>query len=79
MIFGLPESQKLIHDEREASGPIPLEELKFRFNDRTNPYIVRDTLARIMRTEPLEYRKLVGASVQRERQRGGLAAPRRTD
>ena len=32
-----------------------LEELEWRFNNRDNPYIFRDTLARIMRTDPLEY------------------------
>ena len=36
-----------------------LEELEFRFNNRANPYIFRDTLARIVRTSPLEYRRLV--------------------
>ena len=36
-----------------------LEELEFRFNNRANPYIFRDTLARIMSTDPLEYRRLI--------------------
>ena len=36
-----------------------LEELEWRFNNRDNPYIFRDTLARIMNTDPLEYRDLV--------------------
>lgn len=36
-----------------------LEELEWRFNNRNNPYIFRDTLARIMRTTPLQYRELV--------------------
>jgi transposase-like protein len=36
-----------------------LEELEWRFNNRNNPYIFRDTLARIMDTKPLEYRTLV--------------------
>lgn len=36
-----------------------LEELEWRFNNRNNPYIFRDTLARIMRTDPLLYRELV--------------------
>ena len=30
-----------------------------RFNNRENPYIFRDTLARIMNTEPLQYRRLI--------------------
>ena len=36
-----------------------LEELEWRFNNRDNPYIFRDALRRIMRTDPLEYRALV--------------------
>ena len=36
-----------------------LEEMEWRFNNRNNPYIFRDTLARIMHTDPLEYRDLV--------------------
>ena len=36
-----------------------LEELEWRFNNRNNPYIFHDTLARIMNTDPLEYRDLV--------------------
>lgn len=29
-----------------------------RFDNRNNPYIFRDALARIMQTDPLRYRKL---------------------
>ena len=36
-----------------------LEELEWRFNNRDNPHIFRDTLARIMHTDPLHYRELV--------------------
>ena len=36
-----------------------LEELEWRFNNRENPNIFRDTLKRIVRTDPLEYRSLV--------------------
>lgn len=36
-----------------------LEELEWRFNNRNNPYMFRDTLARIMHTDPLQYRELV--------------------
>ncbi len=31
----------------------------WRFNNRLNPHIFRDTLIRILETEPLEYRDLV--------------------
>ena len=44
-----------------------LEELEWRFNNRENPNIFRDTLARIVRTDPLEYRTLVkGGPVEGE-------------
>lgn len=36
-----------------------LEEIEWRYNNRRNPHIFRDTLARIMKTKPLEYQKLV--------------------
>ena len=36
-----------------------LEELEWRFNNRDNPHIFHDTLARIMNTGNLTYRKLV--------------------
>ena len=36
-----------------------LEEFEWRFNNRENPHIFRDTLYRIMNTKPLEYKKLV--------------------
>ena len=36
-----------------------LEELEWRFNNRNNPHIFRDTLARIMHTDPLQYRELI--------------------
>ena len=36
-----------------------LEELEWRFNNRNNPHIFRDTLRRIVNTDTLTYRKLV--------------------
>ena len=36
-----------------------LEELEWRFNNRDNPHIFRDTLTCIVKTDPLQYRKLV--------------------
>ena len=36
-----------------------LEELEWRFNNRDNPHIFRDTLVRIMNTGHIEYRELV--------------------
>ena len=36
-----------------------LEELEWRFNNRNNPRIFRDTLSRIVNTDPMQYRELV--------------------
>ena len=36
-----------------------LEELEWGFNNRDNPHIFRDTLARIVHTDPLAYRDLI--------------------
>jgi len=36
-----------------------LEELEWRFNNRENPYIFRDALRRIVRTDPLPYKRLI--------------------
>ena len=37
-----------------------LEELEWRFNNRDNPYLFRDTLQVLMSSENLEYAELVG-------------------
>ena len=37
-----------------------LEELEWRFNNRNNTHIFRDTLARIVHTDPLTYAELIG-------------------
>lgn len=36
-----------------------LEEMEWRFNNRDNPHIFRDTMARIVRTDPITFRQLV--------------------
>ncbi|MXY70632.1 MAG: IS1595 family transposase [Acidobacteriia bacterium] len=36
-----------------------IEEMEWRFNNRNNPHMFRDTLKRILTTEPLRYRELV--------------------
>ena len=36
-----------------------LEELQWRFNNRANPHIFRDTMRRIVNTEHMTYRDLV--------------------
>lgn len=36
-----------------------MEELEWRFNNRDNPHLFRDTLARIMHTDPLQYKRPV--------------------
>ena len=37
-----------------------LEELEWRFNNRNNPHIFRDTLSRILTTQAMPYRELIG-------------------
>lgn len=52
-IFGTFHKMSVKHMDRY------LEEMEWRFNNRDNPHIFRDTLARIMHTDPLQYRELV--------------------
>ena len=40
------------------------EELEWRFDNRDNPNIFRDTLRRIVRTDPMEYRALIAPTVR---------------
>jgi hypothetical protein len=35
--------------------------MTFRFNNRHNPYLFRDTLLRLLKTEHLEYKELTAA------------------
>jgi transposase-like protein len=35
-----------------------LDELEFRFNNRDNPFLFRDTLLRLLQTSNLEYKEL---------------------
>ena len=37
-----------------------LDELEWRFNNRDNPYLFRDTLKRLVQSENLEYKVLIG-------------------
>jgi transposase-like protein len=39
--------------------PAYLDEFAFRFNNRENPYLFRDTMIRLVQTDPLTYKKLV--------------------
>ena len=36
-----------------------LDEIAFRFNNRANPYLFRDTLLKLLDSKTLEYRELV--------------------
>ena len=36
-----------------------IEELEWRFNNRNNPHMFRDTVKRILTTDPLRYSELV--------------------
>lgn len=40
--------------------PSYLDELEFRFNNRENPYLFRDTILRLLNTTPLRFKALVG-------------------
>jgi len=35
-----------------------LDEFEFRFNNRQNPFLFRDTLLRLLTTEQIEYKEL---------------------
>lgn len=39
-----------------------LDELEWRYNNRDNPYLFRDTLAALLSAESLEYKQLIGQS-----------------
>ncbi len=36
-----------------------LDEMAFRYNNRNNPYLFRDTLMKLVRAEALEYKELI--------------------
>jgi len=38
-----------------------LDEMTFRFNNRNNPNLFRDTLLKMLETEHVEYKKLIAA------------------
>jgi transposase-like protein len=42
--------------------PAYLQEFEWRFNNRENPYLFRDTMIRLVRTDPLTYKELVKAA-----------------
>jgi transposase-like protein len=42
--------------------PAYLDEVAFRFNNRENPYLFRDTVLRLIDERPLRFKKLVGES-----------------
>ena len=48
---------------REALDKISRElgEMTFRFNNRANPYLFRDTLIKLIEAPVLEYKKLTAA------------------
>ena len=37
-----------------------IEEMEWRFNNRNNTHMFRDTVKRILNTDPLTYKQLVG-------------------
>src|SRR5205085_2060714 len=38
--------------------PAYLDELEWRFNNRENPYLFRDTMTKLVQSEPLTYKRL---------------------
>lgn len=42
--------------------PAYLDEIAFRFNNRNNPYLFRDTLLRLIEGETLPLKELVGGT-----------------
>jgi hypothetical protein len=42
--------------------PAYLDEMTFRFNNRSNPYLFRDTLLKLLEAPVLEYKKLIEAA-----------------
>jgi len=38
-----------------------LKEMCFRFDNRKNPYLFRDTLLKLLKAEHLEYKELIAA------------------
>ncbi len=44
--------------------PAYLDEMTFRFNNRSNPYLFRDTLMKLIEAPVLEYKKLTGGVIQ---------------
>jgi transposase-like protein len=39
-----------------------LEELEWRFNNRENPYLFRETMRKLMKSGNLEYKALIGSA-----------------
>ena len=51
-----------LRNVRETKKHIPnayLDELEWRFNNRENPYLFRDTLLKLINSDNLEYKELV--------------------
>jgi hypothetical protein len=42
------------------ASPAYLDEVAFRFNNRSNPYLFRDTLLRLIEGDALPFKELVG-------------------
>jgi hypothetical protein len=42
--------------------PAYLDEMTFRFNNRNNPYLFRDTLMKLIEAPTLEYKELIAAA-----------------
>jgi transposase-like protein len=46
------------HKVSKKHLPAYLQEVEFRFNNRSNPYLFRDTILELVKAEQLEYKRL---------------------
>jgi hypothetical protein len=44
------------YKKRDLGHPADLDEMTFRFNNRFNPYLFRDTLLKLIKAPVLEYK-----------------------
>ena len=51
------------HKVRVKHLPAYLQEMTWRFNNRKNPYLFRDTILKLIASGNLEYKELTGSSV----------------
>ena len=50
------------HGAKGARVPAHLQQMTWRFNNRKNPYLVRDTMLKLIASDNLEYKELTKAA-----------------